>query len=219
MNRFKSTISWLAALLLVSLCLIAGNWQLQKGLRVHAKNIQISANSNSAPIKEPKKYDLKEDQWKKFEFSGQFNRNFKLLKNQYQDGQYGFHVLQEFKTNSLGLITVDRGWVAAGKDAKSGPQVPAIDTTPETIVVRLRSELLNTHLGGSLFAIPSKSKASTEIYFDLLSAQFNNPITTLDLPNLSTGPHFAYAFQWVLFAIAIFIGRIIWGAKLNGKSY
>ncbi len=206
------------AILLIALCLSAGNWQLKKGLRVHDKNLQISKNANIQPIKDPKSFDSKNDQWKKFQLHGNFESNFRLLKNQYQDGKFGFHVLQEFTSESLGKITVDRGWVAAGKDAMTAPSVPSIHPDPEIIVVRLRSEVLNTHLGGSFFALPNKSRLTPEIYFDLISAKENQPLSTLELPNLSTGPHFAYAFQWALFAFAILIGRVIWGKKLNSKT-
>jgi cytochrome oxidase assembly protein ShyY1 len=218
LSRIKSAITWFIAFALVTLCLVAGNWQLQKGLRLHDKNLLIAKNANSAPILDPSEYDAKSDQWKKFELSGEFNKNFRLLKNQYQDGQFGFHVLQQFNSKSLGLITVDRGWVAAGKDARTAPVVPDINISNDVIVVRLRSEILNTHLGGSFFALPNTRKTTSEIYFDLLSAKLNPPLTNLELPNLSTGPHFAYAFQWALFAIAILIGRKIWGVKLNGKA-
>ena len=51
-----------------------------------------------------------------------------------------------------------------------------------------------------------------------LNGQINKPITPIDLPDLTTGPHYAYAFQWFIFAIVILVGRIIIGRKLYSKA-
>ena len=76
-------------------------------------------------------------------------------------------------------------------------------------------------LGGTLFAFPSQSGKSelekwngseslqTEaVYFDLISttpAQYTPDIRT-PLPELSDGPHLAYAVQWLLFALLVLLG-------------
>ena len=46
-------------------------------------------------------------------------------------------------------------------------------------------------------------------YFDLLDGKNNKPLTSIDLPELSTGPHFAYALQWVFFGVMILFGAIL----------
>ena len=33
-------------------------------------------------------------------------------------------------------------------------------------------------------------------------------LTEIQLPDLTTGPHYAYALQWALFALVILVGRI-----------
>ena len=161
------------------------------------------------------KVDGNKDQWIKLDLNGQFLPTYRLIKNQYQDGQFGFHVLQDFNSNSLGKIAVDRGWVKAGATAETPPVVPAVNPKEDQILVRVRSEFLNTHVGGSLFAMPTPKSVSKEIYYDQLDGKLNKPITPIDLPDLSTGPHYAYAFQWLLFALVLLVGRVLIGRRVK----
>jgi cytochrome oxidase assembly protein ShyY1 len=209
LNRSKNFALWIGTLLLIGLCLSAGKWQLNKGLALTHKNQKISAQVNAAPLSNPVKVDGNRDQWIKLDLNGRFLPTYRLIKNQYQDGQFGFHVLQDFYSNSLGKIGIDRGWVRAGATAETPPVVPAVNPKEDQILVRVRSEFLNTHVGGSLFAMPTPKSVSKEIYYDQLDGRFNKPITSIDLPDLSTGPHYAYAFQWVLFALVLLVGRVL----------
>ena len=218
MNFGKKLLLWLGTLFLVLLCLIAARWQLNKGLALTNKNQAISAQENAQPVLNPNQIDAAKYQWKKLNLDGEFLNSYRLVRDQYFNGQYGFHILQDFKSNSLGKISVDRGWVKAGKNAETPPLVPGIYPGPDRILVRVRSEFLSTHLSGSFFAIPSTKKVTREVYFDQLDGQNNKPISPIDLPDLTTGPHYAYAFQWFIFAIVILVGRIIIGRKLYSKA-
>lgn len=218
MKLHEKLLSWILAIFLIVICFFAGNWQLNKGLKLSQKNRDIATRSTQAPINNPKDFDEKLDQWRLFSLYGSFKPEYRLLKNQYQEGQFGFHIIQNFDSKSLGIIAIDRGWVKAGPNASTPPKVPQVNPGSERVLVRLRSEFLNTHLGGTLFAIPTSKKGGQEIYFDLIEGERNQPITNIELPNLSTGPHFAYAFQWYLFAIVFIVGRIVIGKRLNVKS-
>jgi cytochrome oxidase assembly protein ShyY1 len=209
LNQIKSIALWIGTVLLIAICLVAGDWQFQKGLALTEKNQKISAQENSAPKLNPKSITGGRDQWIKLILDGNFLDSYRLVKNQYLDGQFGFHVLQDFDSKSLGKISVDRGWVKAGRTAETPPIVPKILKSPDQILVRVRSEYLNTHLGGSFFALPAPKNVTREIYYDQLDGKVNKPITVNELPDLSTGPHYAYAFQWLLFALVLLVGRIL----------
>jgi cytochrome oxidase assembly protein ShyY1 len=209
LKQLKSVALWIGTLLLISLCLAAGEWQLNKGLALTEKNQKIAAQINAAPKLNPSSISGSADQWIKLNLDGQFLDSYRLIKNQYLDGQFGFHVLQDFQSTSLGKISVDRGWVKAGATAETPPIVPEIKSSPDQIQVRVRSEYLNTHLGGSFFALPAPKSVTREIYYDQLDGKINKPLTAIDLPDLSTGPHYAYAFQWALFALVLLVGRIL----------
>lgn len=215
MNRIKRVVTWLLAIFLALLCILAGNWQLSKGLKLHQRNSDITLKSELPPLINPTSFDTFRDQWRKFKLTGSFTSDFKFIKNQYLDGQYGFHILQNFNSQTLGVIKIDRGWVKAGANALTEPQVPKILPVTESVVVRLRSEFLNTHTSGTLFALPAGQSRGKEIYFDLVSSKSNPPLTILETPSLSTGPHFAYAFQWYLFSLFLILGRFIFGKRIK----
>lgn len=214
----KRIFIWILTLLLVALCLFAGRWQLSKGLKIAERNQQISLKEKLPPIVNPETIDPVTDQWRLLKLKGEFLSEYRLMKNQYQDGQFGFHVLQKFNSNTLGEILVDRGWVKAGMDAKTAPVVPPVKLKEEEVTLRIRSEFLHTSLSGKFFALPVKTIKLKEVYFDQIAGDINSPLSAIDLPELSTGPHFAYAFQWFLFALLILIGKFIFDRKSNSKS-
>lgn len=207
--RSKNIAVWFAALTIFALCLVAARWQFEKGTVLNKKNSTISKQVALPATTNPSAVNPTGDQWRKFKLGGSFSGDYKLIKNRYFEGQFGFEVLERFNSVSLGQIWIDRGWVKAGKDAKTPPIVPATSRLTDFIEVRLRSEFLSTHPAGTLFAMPVKKNVSQTIYFDLLDGQQNKPITSIDLPELSTGPHFAYAFQWFFFGVMTLFGAVL----------
>lgn len=210
----------LVALLLVSLCLVAANWQYHRGVNRHALNFKIESNSNLSPVSilsiDP--LDIK-NEWRTVRVKGRFDTNHEvLLRNHYNaDGKYGFEYLTLFKSNKE-TFWVDRGWVKAGESALARPDLPTTPTEEIEILGRLR---LDTSLPrGSFFALPKsgalisswnlQSKIKTEnFYIDLISAPNADPETPAELPELSDGPHMAYALQWLFFAALIIYGRYL----------
>ena len=215
MSKFKALLTWLLAIAISLLCLVAGRWQFDKGITISHRNRDITSKSLLAPEPNPYSIDTFKDQWRKFQIDGEFLFNYELVRNQYENGQFGFHVLQEFKSKSLGLIQIDRGWVKAGANASTPPLVPEVAAGPDRLILRLRSEFLNRQLGGSLFALPAKYLNRKIAYYDLISGQVNQPLTFISLPELSTGPHFAYAIQWLFFAILILVARALFYKKIK----
>ncbi|NDI24568.1 MAG: hypothetical protein EBY87_03390 [Actinobacteria bacterium] len=110
---------------------------------------------------------------------------------------------------------VDRGWVKAGPDAKTPPIIKPVTNQEIFIEGRLRIESVENRVGGSLFAIPSRGGGShlaewnnknaikTQPYYLVMTdakPESFAPDFPTPLPELSDGPHLAYAFQWMLFA-------------------
>jgi surfeit locus 1 family protein len=216
---FKS----LVALGLIALCLWAAQWQYQRGVDRHARNSMIAEHIALPPtplIKvatEPTRFE-----WQKVTTSGKFNPDEQiLLRNRYSEGVYGFEVLTLFTSIDDRTFWVDRGWVKAGKTATEPPVVTPIPTEIVEITGRLR---LDSSLPrGSFFALPAsgtglvgelnaQSRIGTEkFYLDLLSGSLPDltPEVTAQLPELSDGPHMAYALQWIFFGGLIVYGRIL----------
>ena len=219
----NSFLKSLIALLLISLCFVAANWQYQRGVARHAKNFKIEANAKKSDISLELVTDLKENEWRTITATGIFDTKHEvLLRNHYSDdGVYGFEYLTLFKAqiNSKPInFWVDRGWVQAGATATARPITPVTPTQTIELTGRLRLE--NSLPRGSFFALPAKgelinswnlkSKVRTEnFYIDLINADGITPTDPAELPELSDGPHMAYALQWLFFAGLIIYGRIL----------
>lgn len=216
---FKS----LVALILIILCLIAAQWQYQRGVDRHARNAIIEKHIALAPTSlDSVKDSPLAAEWQTVTTQGLFDPTKQiLLKNRYSEGFYGFEVLTLFTTPNNEKFWVDRGWVKAGAAATIAPTITPPPTTPVSITGRLR---LDSSLPrGSFFALPAdgngliskldaQSQLDTEDYYiDLLSGSESSltPAVPAQLPELSDGPHMAYALQWLFFGGLVIYGRIL----------
>jgi surfeit locus 1 family protein len=213
----------IVALALICLCLIAAQWQYSRGIDRHARNSMIEANI-AAPIISltSAASDLVKNEWRTVSTAGSFDASQTiLLRNRYFEGKYGFEFLTLFTSSNGEKFWVDRGWIVAGKDALTAPIIPNTPAGTVEITGRLR---LDTSLPrGSFFALPasgsgliSKWNAQNEVvtegfYLDLLNGSTTDltPNVAAQLPELSDGPHMAYALQWVFFAGLVGYGRIL----------
>jgi len=216
---FKSII----ALLLIIPCLWGSQWQYHRGVDRHARNAIIEKRIAQSPIElNTVKGDLADYEWQSVVVAGTFNPDKQiLLRNRYNDGKYGYEVLTLFTSTDKKSFWVDRGWVQAGATATTPPVVTALPSGEVSISGRLR---LDSSLPrGSFFALPGKgeglvselnaqSQLDTEkFYIDLLSGSEKSltPEVTAQLPELSDGPHMAYALQWIFFGGLVLYGRIL----------
>lgn len=213
----------LVALALIILCFIAAQWQYHRGVDRHARNSMIEANIAAPSITlATAESDPVKNEWRTVTTAGSFDASQNiLLRNRYFEGKYGFEFLTLFETSNGQKFWVDRGWLVAGKDALTAPLIPTTPTGEVEISGRLR---LDTSLPrGSFFALPangigliSKWNAQKEVvtegfYLDLLNGSTAEltPSVAAQLPELSDGPHMAYALQWVFFAGLVGYGRIL----------
>ena len=216
---FKSFI----ALLLIILCAWAAQWQYHRGVDRHARNTVIEERIAKTPLALAKvEGELAEYEWQTITATGRFDSNKQiLLRNRYNEGKYGYEVLTLFTSDDSRNFWVDRGWVEAGATATTAPVVTQVPDTQVSITGRLR---LDSSLPrGSFFALPGKgqglvselnaqSQLNTEkFYIDLLSGSEAEltPAVTAQLPELSDGPHMAYALQWIFFGGLVIYGRIL----------
>ena len=109
----------------------------------------------------------------------------------------------------------------AGKDAQTAPVITAIPKGQVSIKARLRLD--RSLPQGAFFALPatgagmiSKLNAQSGLesegfYLDLIGGAdpLLTPKVAAQIPELSDGPHLAYALQWIFFAGLIGYGRIL----------
>lgn len=216
---FKSAI----ALLLIAGCLWASQWQFQRGIDRQDRNQRIESQLELATV-ELKNIDsdFASFEWRTVSTIGSFDSAKQiLLKNRYFEGVYGYEVLTRFTATDGRSFWVDRGWVKAGKDATTAPDVTEPPLNQVSITARLRLD--RSLPQGAFFALPesgggmiSKLNAQADsnsegFYLDLLSGSVPSltPTVAAQVPELSDGPHLAYSLQWIFFAGLIIYGRIL----------
>ena len=228
MRRFFSPVGLFqsfVALVLIGLCLIAGQWQFHKGQTRANQNSIITKNQSHPAVDEANiaNGDPIANQWRLMKLDGRFLPGHELLlRNRYFEGRYGFEVLDLFSATSGKNYWIDRGWVKAGVAANIAPIVPALIYDPTSLVVRIRADDISRQVEGSLFALPGTKRVTVDLsnvqkmpalpyYVDLISSENPkiSPLTSITLPDLTGGPHFAYALQWLAFACLILVGRIL----------
>jgi cytochrome oxidase assembly protein ShyY1 len=222
-----SFLKTLIAILLIGLCLWASQWQYQRGVDRHARNTVIAKQSVMAPVNLSEiKGGAASVEWRTITLRGNFDEaNQILLRNRYNEGVYGFEQLTLFAFEDR-KIWVDRGWIKAGANATITPRLQ--ETTSEDIEITGRIRLDSSLPQGRFFAVANNSEKNlvaqldarkgiqTEnFYLDLISTSIPamNPDAPAELPELSNGPHMAYALQWLFFA-----GLIIYGRRLIYKT-
>ena len=223
-----SLLKSLIAVLLVIGCLWAAQWQYHRGVDRHQRNNQIEMRSElpaisiADAVKDANSYE-----WRKVYAVGAFDSTRQiLLRNRYFEGKYGFEVLTAFRDKGGALYWVDRGWVQAGADATIQPELPNLPQGEVQIEGRLRLD--RSLPQGKFFAIPTSEKGglvseanaqasnaelgiNSTFYLDLISGSHPelNPKVAASLPELTDGPHFAYALQWIIFAGLVLYGRFL----------
>jgi len=217
---FKSII----ALVLISGCLWAAQWQYHRGVARHDRNFIIEKHSTMTPVSLVSVQEQPENhEWQPVITRGVFDPDTQiLLRNRYFEGKYGFELLTKFNDTGGRSYWVDCGWVQAGKNAQTRPTLPQLPLGDVEIVGRLR---LDSSLPrGSFFSIPANSDTglaskanaqggatSEDFYLDLVSGSDPalSPAAPAELPELSDGPHMAYALQWIFFGGLIGYGRFL----------
>ncbi len=216
------------AILLVIGCLWAAQWQYHRGVDRHQRNNQIEARSDLPAISIANAVtDAPSYEWRMISTVGEFDPARQiLLRNRYFEGKYGFEVLTAFRDSSGIEYWIDRGWVQAGASATIAPELPALPVGQVRIEGRLRLD--RSLPQGKFFAIPTGDKGgliseanaqasnselgiNSTFYIDLLAGDQPEltPEVAAALPELSDGPHFAYALQWVIFGGLVLYGRFL----------
>ena len=211
----------LVALILVLFCLWAAQWQYHRGVDRHARNTLIVEQSQLPEVELGELTgNIDSFEWRKISIQGSFDdKNQILLRNRYNEGVYGFEQLTLFVFNQR-KIWVDRGWIKAGSNATVPPQLQ--QTNDESVRITGRLRLDSSLPQGKFFAVTNNAQRdlvsqldarkgiqTESFYVHLISASDTsmNPDVAVELPELSDGPHMAYALQWIFFGALVIYGR------------
>ena len=216
---------WAALFVLVPAFIALGRWQLDRFDQRVTTNRMIHANLAAEPVPverlaPPGTVVPRAEVWRRASAVGRYDEDRqRLVRNRANNGRTGFHVLVPLITESGTAVLVDRGWIPAGETARDTPAPPPAPSGTVTVVGRLRASQHGS-TGGS--DMPAGQIAKIDIgrlsgelglplyggYLELVEEQpaaSPAPVPP-EVPELSTGPHLAYAVQWFLFAIGAVVG-------------
>lgn len=224
---------WLLATLLVlagtALCVRLGIWQLDRLAQRRAFNAQYESARAAAPLdlNQEQPADIAKMEWRAANVTGEYDfANQVALRNQYYEGQYGYHLLTPLRFGGKAIL-VDRGWIPA--DGNSAPADWRKYDEPGRVTVSGQMRLGQTKpaFGGVADKLPEKG-TKLEIWnnADLthIAEQIPYPVLPVYIqpnpnPNdtqppipfqpeveITEGPHFGYALQWFTFATILFVG-------------
>ena len=231
--------SALLAVLLAALCVRLGIWQLDRWHQRRAGNAVVTGNIARPPVPvdtllAPRTPVDRRDQWRRVTATGRYDVAHQLLaRDRSYDGRLGYQVLTPLVTARGTALLVDRGWVPFGAAATSAPDVPQPLAGEVTVTGRVR----RSEPRGAWGARSDRAPAGQVVRIDLvaigrqapyplyggwveLTAQ--RPPNPTDLPaplpppEVSDGPHLAYAVQWFLFAGIAIVG---WGYLTWGEAH
>jgi cytochrome oxidase assembly protein ShyY1 len=229
---FKNLIKprWIALtlflLILIYLFIRLSNWQFdrydQRVLRNESTNVALSL----APKKidsVSQMSDLK--QWEKIELTGSYlSDQSKLVRKQYLKNNLGFWVITPFKIQNGENILVNRGWIPIGSSASSNQSIPLapVGTVNLEGYLQTFNESITQPKDLPLNQVNTidykyfESAIANNFYVQLAnSSPMDNQVAIIPLPELSNGPHFSYAIQWILFALLLPIG---WYVLLKNET-
>jgi cytochrome oxidase assembly protein ShyY1 len=153
---------------------------------------------------------------------GRYDAAYQLLaRNRPVDGRAGYYVLTPLVTQSGAALLVNRGWVPSGATAAAAPDVPPPPSGEVAVIGRVRASERARHRAGlpagqvDRINLPAIAAGLPyPVYGDYAELTEQRPAPAaaprpVPPPELSEGPHLAYAFQWFAFALIAVIGWVL----------
>ncbi len=214
----------LSAMVVLSLFVTLGSWQLGRG---NVKSdIELAVEDNSAEFEQVNLPITNVENWryKKIKLSGRYYADKQLLlDNQVRDGATGYNVVTPFFVEQYKMwVLVDRGWLAQGADRTKLPAIE-LDNLALTVSGRLYAPYGAAYsLGGIADGEDTGWPRRIQfVDYQQLSNRLGvtlQPFTLrLDAQqpfgyrrdwaayNLSGKKHYGYAFQWYAMAFAVVV--------------
>jgi cytochrome oxidase assembly protein ShyY1 len=242
--RFLLSRQWviltLVALALIPAMVWLGFWQLDRHHQRVERNqlIENSLNAPVVPISELTSVGgqpADADRYRRVEATGVFDQDGEVLVRQRtnEDGAVGYYVLTPLFLDDGTGVLVNRGWVEAGDDPATAPEVAAPPRGEVTVTGRLMPDETSGTTGirersglpEGMTMLISSAQRGAELgvpmyggYVELTRAEpagrggnggglVPEPLPEPD--HTGIGAHFAYAIQWWLFAAGVPVGWVL----------
>ncbi len=226
---------WILTTLLVfagaALCVRLGIWQLDRLSQRRAFNAHYLAvrAEPRLDLNESADQELASLEYRDASAVGQYDfENQVALRNQYNDNEYGYHLVTPLVLREGLAVLVDRGWIPA--EGNDNPDSWRRYDEPGTVKVKgiLRLGSAKAELGG----LPDPTLTPGQMRLDIWNAvnldrigrqlpyrllpvylqpdpqpgDIAPPIPFQPEIEISEGPHAGYAGQWFIFAALLFFG-------------
>ena len=210
-------------LLVATVCVLLGVWQMARLSDKHHANIELRRNAHAAPVPAtsllrpgttPSRVDV---QFRQVTATGSYDGGHQsLLRNQTIDGDTGYLVVTPLRADDATLLVV-RGFVTGPSSTITAPAPPPGRVTitarvwpPNNGADDRAAELANGQVE-SINAVEQAQRLGTAVlggYAELLAGQPGGAgMVTIPPPDLSNpaggapeAQHLAYVIQWFLFA-------------------
>ena len=228
---------WLRMGLLVVLlsvaCVGLGRWQWgrHEGKVARAHQIDVAYDAPAVPLSQlladPGAPLRASDDWRPVRERGTYlPTGAVVVRNRPNaNGEYGYEVVVPFRIDGGPVLLVDRGWIPNGSTGARPDAVPSPPAGEVTIVARLRP----TEPPGTDTAPPGQTEhidvpSLTRLLppprvtgaYGVLASEAPAPPTAPALaprPDEDLGPHLAYAIQWWLGALVVYVLLVVYARK------
>jgi cytochrome oxidase assembly protein ShyY1 len=217
------TRRWIGFTAVVVLAIIAfgllSAWQWARAEERRAERTALESALGEQPVTWPDAADLvrKGEDWVPVQVTGTFTTNADVVvRKRPLNARNGFWVLTPLATPA-GALWVNRGWIPAGPDAFSTPDLPAPPPGEVTVTGLMRmappaDPERNLGLPPGQVSDPDprllpRPGAFADGYLQLTSSDpAQQDLTPLGLPEIDDGRNISYAVQWALFALVAMSG-------------
>jgi surfeit locus 1 family protein len=226
----------LIALVLVSLFVYLGFWQLDRAEQKRTLFIEFENRQSSGRIdfnQENNNQLKKEDLiWQQVEANGKFLEEYQvLLDNQVEDTHAGYYIYTPFKLDqSEHVVLVNRGWLLAEKNRSISPDIEVAND-----LVKIKGVIKEAPNTGLLLKeLPPEKMNETTYRVQRINIEELEDLTNVNLlpyiirleeesehgylrkwrlPGSGENVHLGYAFQWFAFATVLLIIYLVLNTK------
>ncbi len=224
MNRNRIIGLWLISILVFAGTLVAANWQYNRHLeRSSFSDSIINKLNQSEKILDGADQNL--SAWQPVKVAGTLENSGPLIRNRPLEGRNGLWVTSTITTQTGNSYPVLIGWIPATSGATTvikPPDFPTANVEITGILRELEKPEFASDLPSGQFLTMDKQTLKTDknFFVQVLSMQPEpNPeqIWFVPVPNISNGPHFFYAIQWIIFGLIALVGTF-WLIRSDVKS-
>lgn len=224
MNRNRIIGLWLISVLVFAGTLVAANWQYNRHVERSSSSDSITNKLNQS-LKILDGDDRGLSAWQPVKVTGVLASSGPLIRNRPLEGRNGLWATSTITTQTGNSYPVLIGWIPATSDATTVIESPAFTSATIEITGILR-ELEEPEFASDLptgqFLTMDKQTLKTDknFFVQILSAEpapSADQISFVPVPNISNGPHFFYAIQWIIFGLIALVGTF-WLIRSDQES-